>query len=179
MANPVNVPPVKLVAPILYVAENVLEQTKHSLEKAFSAIDYTSKAYPFAFEHYYEPEMGSPIYRIILSFTELVDSSTLADIKLKTNEVEQQFAVNGKRAVNIDSGYLDFDKLVLASMKKNGQKIYMGKGVWADMNLMYAKGHFSGFPWTFPDFADNTYEKDLLLIREKYKRQLFLQRKVK
>jgi hypothetical protein len=40
------------------------------------------------------------------------------------------------------------------------------------MLLTYAKGRFSPTPWAFADFAQNPYEKDLLLIREGYKKMV-------
>ncbi len=171
MAEAIAVPPVKLLIAALFVEKKNLQNALDLLEKQFGAIDFTSEAFDFFAEHYYAAEMGRPIKRIFFSFAGLVDAADLATIKLSTNHIEEELAVAGKRTVNLDSGYLDFDKLVLASMKKNAQKIYVGKGVWADMNLMYAKGRFTAFQWTFPDFAQGIYDRSLLRIREIYKAQ--------
>ncbi|KAA3612212.1 MAG: DUF4416 family protein [Calditrichaeota bacterium] len=172
MAEPSQVALVKLLVAALYVDPEKLGQAAEILEEKFGSIDYKSESYPFHAADYYEPEMGAPIKRILFSFVNHVDAANLAEIKLITNSIENTMAISGKRTVNLDSGYLDFDKLVLASMKKDGQKIYIGKGVWADMNLMYAKGQFTPFEWTFPDFAQGIYDKPLLRIREIYKAQL-------
>lgn len=176
MAKPVPVPPVKLIAAILFADEKAFSAGKRELEKSFGAIDYQSEFFPFDLANYYEDEMGTVIYRTFVSFEKLIDASCLADIKLQTNAIERSFEIGSKRTINIDSGYLDFDKLVLASMKKNGPKIYIGKGVWADMNLLYSKGQFQPFSWTFADFADGRYSKPLIRIREIYKAQLKLMR---
>ncbi len=66
---------------------------------------------------------------------------------------------------------MDYHKIVLASAKFGGQKIYIGKGIYADMTLWYEKGHYKSFPWTFLDFKDGLYEKVFLRIREIYKGQ--------
>jgi len=76
---------------------------------------------------------------------------------LISNKVEQDFSENGKRLVNIDPGYLDFHKVVLASDKERGQKIYLGNGIYADPTLYYSKGRFHPYDWSLPDFKEETY----------------------
>lgn len=169
MAGPGPPEPVKLFAAVLYRRLPALAPAKTKLEEAFGAIDYTSPAYPFAHSHYYAAEMGDPLYRIFYSFAQLIDPADIRAAKITTNAIEQQLAQAGKRTVNIDAGYLDYGKVVLASMKPHNQKIYLGGGVYADMNLLYEKGHFTAFAWTFPDFRAATYEKPLLHIRAMYK----------
>ncbi|KAA3653276.1 MAG: DUF4416 family protein [Calditrichaeota bacterium] len=171
MAEFVKVPPVKLLVAALYVETEKLQTAQRLLQQEFGPIDFTSASYPFVAAHYYAPEMGEPIHRILFSFENLIDAADLAQIKHATNEIEKATAFAGKRTVNLDSGYVDFDKLVLASMKKGAQKIYVGDGIWADMCLMYSKGSFKSFTWTFPDFAGEMYDKPLLRIRELYKAQ--------
>ncbi|MCA9733065.1 MAG: DUF4416 family protein [Deferribacteres bacterium] len=171
MAEVIKVPPVKLLVAALYVESKKLQAAQELLCQEFGPIDFTSSPYPFVAAYYYAPEMGEPINRILFSFENLIDASELARVKHTTNVIEKKTAIESNRCVNLDSGYLDFDKLVLASMKKGAQKIYVGSGVWADMNLMYSKGRFQSFAWTFPDFAEGIYEKPLLRIREIYKAQ--------
>ena len=62
--------------------------------------------------------------------------------------------------------------MVLASAKYNGQKIHLGRGIYADLTLHYEKGHFQPYPWTFPDFKSGRYEKVFLRMRELYKIQM-------
>jgi hypothetical protein len=65
---------------------------------------------------------------------------------------------------------MDLDKVVLPSFKRGPFKIYAGDGLWLDMLLTYAKGKFHPTAWAFDDFVRNPYEHDLLLIREKFKK---------
>lgn len=169
MVQGTNIQPVKFFSAVLYKNAQKLQQAKDTLVEKFGRIDYISPSFPFAHSDYYNAEMGEPLSRIFYSFRELIDPGDLAKIKRTTNEIEQQLAISNKRTVNIDAGYLDYGKVVLASTKFHNQKIYLGEGVYADMNLLFEKGHFKPFEWTFPDFGEGIYEKVLLYIRNKYK----------
>lgn len=172
MAIPQTVKPVKLVVAVLFADETRLPLALKELTEPFGKIDYTSAPFPFEATHYYEQEMGAPIFRRFYSFEQLISPEDLATVKLRANEIEQSLAVNGKRTINLDPGYLDTDKFVLASTKYHGYKIYLRDGVWADMTLHYEKGRFTALPWSFPDFKSGAYEKAFLRVREIYKQQL-------
>ncbi len=161
--------PVKFFTAVLFVRRQEADRARVMLQEHFGPTDYVSPEFPFSCEAYYAEEMGTPIRRIFFSFRELIDPAALRENKWLCHEIEQELACEGKRRVNIDAGYLDYHKVVLASFKGNNQKIYLGRGVYADMNLLYGKGRFSPFPWTFPDFRDNTYEPVLLHMRSLYK----------
>jgi len=167
------------------------------LSQQWGPILHKGELYTFDTGSYYHPEMGSPLYRGVLGFSKLWPASQLPLYKIQATQIEQNlaqcrqkhnnatdneplFAVDNKpktnevvnRNYNLDPGYLDFDKCILASFKRSGPKIFLGQGVWGDMLLHYAKGHFEPFPWAFADFKDKRYEKDLLRLRELYKKML-------
>ena len=73
------------------------------------------------------------------------------------------------RRVNIDPGYMDYYKIVLASFKEGPQKIYLGEGVYADPILLFYEGEYVPFQWTFPDFKAGIYAEDFRAIRALYK----------
>ncbi|MDZ7267231.1 MAG: DUF4416 family protein [candidate division KSB1 bacterium] len=164
--------PVKLIVAMLFAREELLPAVRHELVQAFGEIDYCSPRFPFDLTAYYHAEMGSPLYRLFLSFAHLVSPQTLAGAKQRSHALEQRFAEAGRRRVNLDPGYLDTDKFVLASWKYHGYKIYLSDGVWADLTLHYEKGRFTALPWSFPDFRSGRYEPVFLRIREIYKQQL-------
>jgi hypothetical protein len=74
--------------------------------------------------------------------------------------------------VNLDSGYLDHNKIVLASAKGLGQKIDIAQGIYADLVARYRQGHYQPFEWSFPDFKDGRYDSELAEIRRRYLQQL-------
>jgi len=164
--------PVKLFAGILYSDENLLNDGLNLLEKEFGTIDFRSRNFEFKVSDYYVEEMGRPIYRIFISFEKLIDPADLANIKLRTNSIEERISIKGKRRVNIDSGYMDYDKVVLASAKYNGQKIYLKDGIWADLTLRWEKGDFYPYPWSFPDFKQGVYNDVFREMRRLYKRDI-------
>jgi len=172
MAAPKPPLPVKLIIAALYSDENFLNAARDRLIQQFGPVDFTSPSLPFTLTDYYVPEMGAPIMRLFYGFEQLISPGKLARIKLTTNALEDELSFNGKRQVNLDPGYLDPDKLVLASAKYNGQKIYLADGIWADLTLRYEKGHFTAYPWSFADFRSGAYEKIFLRLREIYKAQL-------
>jgi hypothetical protein len=162
--------PVKFFMGVLYREASLLNQVKQSLEKLFGKIDYGSPEFNFDFSGYYAAEMGSGIFRCFFSFHKLIDPGRLAEIKIQTNQIENEFALAGKRRINLDPGYMDFNKVILASAKFNSQKIYLGHGIYADPALWYEKGRFTAYPSAFPDFKSELYQEAFLHIRALYKR---------
>jgi hypothetical protein len=167
--KPSDPEPVKPFVGVLYSDKALLEGAVEMLVGQLGPLDYRSEPLPFTVTDYYQEEMGDLILRIFLSFQRLMDPGRLAQMKIMTNEIEERLAVDDRRKVNLDCGYMDVCKVVLASAKYNGQKIYVGQGIYADPTLHYEKGHFTAYPWSFPDFKTGQYEKIFLRIRELYK----------
>ena len=164
--------PVKLFCGVLYSDINLLRESRSRLIEKYGEIDYESERFEFIISEYYRPEMGWPIFRLFWSFEQVILPNEIARIKIECNEIEQQFADQGNRRVNLDPGYMDYDKVVLASAKYNGQKIYLDRGIYADLTLRYEKGNYYAYPWSFPDFKTGNYNQTFLRIREIYKLQL-------
>ena len=162
--------PVRFFAAVLYSSKQDFELCLQKLVSEFGPADYISPEAVFDVTDYYKKEMGAPLYRVMVSFEKSISPSLLPDIKLTSIAIEDSLKKPAGRTVNIDSGYMDYDKVVLASTKSGPYKIYMDKGIWADMTLHYEKGTFLPFPWTFADFKDGRYNKYLLHIRELYKK---------
>jgi uncharacterized protein DUF4416 len=172
MMNTLEIKPVKLIAAVLYHPEADLETAYQMMADGFSDLDFKGSFFPFVESDYYGPEMGEGLLRGVVSFEELVSPGSLAEAKLKTRELEDKLRQAGGRTVNIDIGYLDMFKVVLASFKGRSNKIYLSDGVWADWIMHFEGGKFKAFFWTFPDFKSGIYDPALMNIRERYKKQL-------
>jgi hypothetical protein len=163
--------PVKLIAAILlsrgFDFESLLLP---GLEERFGKIDYRGEAHPFTGTNYYEDEMGPELGRIIISFEPLAAPTDIVQTKLDTAAIEEDLAGEGGRRVNIDPGYMDYYKIVLASFKEGPQKIFLGRGVYADPILLFYEGEYIPFQWTFPDFKAGIYAEDFRAIRALYKK---------
>ncbi|MBN2320069.1 MAG: DUF4416 family protein [Acidobacteria bacterium] len=170
--------PVKLFVGVLTSLPEILPAAEERLSDFYGAIDSRSLPYPFNWTRYYEKNMGHPIYRYFLSFENLIKPESIADIKTVTNELESYFASEGTsvaRPINLDPGYIEESKLVLASTKNFYHRIYIARGIYAEVTLHYEKkGAWRAFPWTFPDYAAERYHAYFISLRDRYREQLQL-----
>ena len=172
VAKPQGANLVKLFVATLWAQSDPLEKAIEKLRSYWGEVDFTGADHPFDVTDYYEQEMGAGLNRRIVSFLWLVQPDNLSPAKHICNEVERELTGEKGRLVNLDVGYLDHNKIVLASFKAAGQKIYLGNGVWADLVSRYRNGRYSPFEWTFPDFRDGRYDEELLKIRGIYLKQM-------
>ena len=168
MSIPQAPKPAKLVVGIIAKDKDLFEPIFAELADSFGAMDMISSWMPFDYTSYYEPEMGAPLIRRVLSFKNLISQEELSEIKLATNRIELSYSVSGKRRANIDPGYLLYERLVLASGKNFSHRIYIGSGIYADLTLIYQRGRFEKLPWTYPDYADEPMLAFLTRVRDKY-----------
>lgn len=161
--------PVKLFVAVLWRDPAAWEEAALRLVRQWGEIDVAGPPVPFDHTGYYAPEMGAPLFRQLFSFSRLFPPETLIAAKQLTTEIEWETTEGGNRTVNLDPGFLDLHKVVLASMKEGGKKIYLGEGIYADMILHYAKGGWHALPWTFPDFRSGIYDDLLIEMRNRYK----------
>ena len=146
-------PPAKLVCSIFSQQEGLINRVADALCGAYGTADFKSPVIPFDRTFYYEPEFGSGLKRIFMGFTELVFQDVLVDVKHATHKLEQEFSKEGKRQANIDPGILTAERLVLATGKNLPHRIYLGRGVFANLTFIYRKDSFIPLPWTYPDYA--------------------------
>ena len=160
--------PAKLVIGVFTNNKKIIEQLALELSSQFGRIDLVSPWMDFNYTNYYEPEMGSPLARRMFAFTRLIEQTELSEIKVATNQIEQTYAIAGRRQVNVDPGYMLHERFVLASGKNFSHRIYIGRGVYADLTLIYQKGGFQKLPWTYPDYAEQVMIGFLCQVRHKY-----------
>jgi hypothetical protein len=170
MARPSAPEPVKYFVAVLW-ADDALAEAKGPLSACLGGIDFEGPDRPFDRTDYYEQEMGPALMRRLVAFEPLRGPDELAAAKLACIAVEDALAGPAGRRVNLDVGYLDHNKIVLASVKAAGQKIYLRDGIYADLVGRYEKGRYQPFAWTFPDFKDGRYDEELAALREKYLQQ--------
>ncbi len=163
---------VKLIIGFIFNQEKARERAKEILEKRFGRIDFTSETLLFTHTDYYEKEFGIGLKREFIAFKRLILPSSLPEIKIIANRIEKKLSQNHKRLVNIDPGYLDLAKLVLASTKDFMHRIYLNKGVYAEITLSYQAKAFKSWDWTYPDYRTDKYAAIFNQIREIYAKQI-------
>jgi hypothetical protein len=164
--------PVKLFCGMIAGEPDVMRLAKDRLSRLYGEIDLESESVPFDFTDYYRDEMGAPLVRKFLSFRNLMDPGRLAEVKIQTNTLEQEFAAmtgaRRRRRINLDPGYLDAAKLVLATTKNFAHRIYLGQGIYAEVTLIFRKAGVGFFDWTYPDYRSESYTRFFLDVRRRY-----------
>lgn len=165
-------PPVKLFFGFIFNEENVYAHARLLLQKHFGKFDFESNSLAFNYTDYYEKEFGVSLKRKFVSSEELINPADLYKIKLYTNEIETKLSKNNCRLVNIDPGYIDQAKLVLASTKDFSHRIYLNKGIFAEITLLFQDKTFRPLEWTYPDYRTSEYIEIFKQIRQIYAQKI-------
>ncbi len=172
MSNPSEAEDVKLISSLFSADANLIDRVILEMEGLFGPTDWISPAFFFDRTKYYEKEMGWPLHRRFISFKILVRPQDIVEIKWKTNTLEKKESQRGKRKINIDPGYVALERLVLATGKNYTHRIYLSKGIFADLTLIFQRGSFSPLAWTYRDYGDPESIGYFNGVRERYKRQI-------
>ncbi len=156
MGTPREPKPVKPFVALLSNHESLFPSVEGDLRSIFGSIDSVSETFPWQVTDYYENEMGPRLLRRFVSFEPLTLPERLPEIKLRTQDLEgnYQWFEGGKRGrrVNIDPGYLETSKVVLASTKDASHRIYLCSGIYGEVTLRFESGHFQPLAHTYPDY---------------------------
>lgn len=162
----------KPVMAILYREERVLQAFLQDLP-----VERLSE--PFYFEglqKYYGREMGAGLYKVFASLQGLMQREKLKEYKLWAMEKERDFSQEGRRRLNIDPGLVEESHLVLASSKRRGGRLYLGQGVYAEIEYLFVHGSFRPLYWTYGDYRDRRVREFFQRVREDFLRDLNLAR---
>lgn len=168
MSLPLEPEPVKLIASLFSSEKNLLERVIDELSGIFGRVDWISPESLFDRTRYYENEMGWPLHRRFISFERLIHPEQIVEIKLRCNRLENQYTHEGKRRINIDPGYISAERLILATGKNYVHRIYLSKGIYADLTLVFRKGCFEPLAWTYKDYSDPITRGYFKKIRDIY-----------
>jgi Domain of unknown function (DUF4416) len=169
-------PPVQFFASIIFRDSGILSTVGAQLAEEIAPIQEKTEIIPFSQSAYYCPEMGDGLQRCFVLFVPLSERDGLADVKLRTNHIEGFHSAKNRRSVNIDPGYIALEQVVLATTKGYTHRIYLGKGIFADLTLVFENGTYRKLPWTYPDYGSEELISLLNRWRERYKRLLRWQR---
>lgn len=175
MAEPKPFSPVKLICGIIASKERFFKEAEEGLVRVYGSVDLTSPLFKFNFTNYYERQMGRSLKRKFLGFTDLISPEKLGEIKLRTNELEEEIRKELKairRVVNLDPGYLTPSALIMATAKDFAHRIPLQHGIYAHLELLLSKKGIKTLSWTYPDYRTEEYQKFFMEVRQIYLSQL-------
>ena len=160
----------KLIVGVIYSDKEIFDKAMKMLTDAFGETDGMCEEFSFSeeFSNYYDDELGGEGLRRIYSFKKTVDASRQAEIKEMTNEFERILSVDGKRKINLDPGFINHGRLMLATTKKAGFRIPLGRGIYTELTLFWARGGWQKLPWTYRDYQSERVQKFITAVRKKY-----------
>ena len=187
--------PAKLFIGMLSQEVSLFNELKVQLKELFGTIDLESPVWEWNHTDYYLKEMGAGLRRQFIFFQNLINPGVISEIKLKTNELERQYiyenplphpfyknpsippltkggkgGFKGGRKINLDPGYLDSARIILVSSKDFSHRIYLGKGIYGEVTLIYSGNNYQVLPYTYPDFRTQKYMDIFKKAREMYKK---------
>ena len=171
MGTPADPGLVKPVVGVLAASPQLLDAARQVIATSLAPIDLASAPVEWTVSTYYQREMGREIWRQYLSLEALKSADELVRLKRRTNELEERWRTSHGRSVNLDPGYVDLDKLVLASTKNTAHRVYIGHGIYAEATLHYAHGRFQPWPYTYPDYTAADAIDFFTRVRERLRAQ--------
>lgn len=173
MGTPTPPEPVKLIASIICREKESFYGALEKMVARWNSVDFISERLEFDYTDYYEKEMGTNLWRKIVSFEGLISPDGIAAVKHVSNDLEASLSPkSGGRAVNIDPGYLNSHHLMLATTKPGPHRPYLQNGVYADLTLIYRDKSFRALPWTYPDYRSEVMTAIMNGLRQKFLFQL-------
>ena len=114
--------------------------------------------------------MGKDLKKVFVVFYGFYDPGCLADSKIRTTAMEGEFS-EGNRKVNLDPGYITAAKLVLATAKDFAHRIYLGRGIYGDVQYRFRQGKFEPSAWTYPDYQTDLAVAFFAEVRQNFLKQ--------
>jgi hypothetical protein len=158
-----------------------LDWARETAIAAWGPIALESPVFDFAETDYYQASMGTGLRKVFFAFEPLYDPAEMVETKLQTNRWEQEYAraaaSEEERPLNLDPGYLTNAKLILASTKDYAHRIYLSRGIYAEVTLYYQERGWRDHRWTFPDYRRADYQefftqaRNYLRARQKQERR--------
>lgn len=175
MGTIVEPAPVLLILAAFSRHAEALDWARTRAEGAWGPIALASARFEFSETDYYEPTMGPDLRKCFFAFERLVHPADLVDRKIETNGWEAEYAEGSGHAevrpLNLDPGYLTPAKLVLASTKDHAHRLYLARGIFAEVTLSYKNRRWRHHDWTFPDYRRSDYQQFFEKCRDYLRRR--------
>ena len=170
MGEPTPTSPALLLMAAFSRYDAALDWARDRAVETFGPVAFESDTFEFDQTDYYRSTMGPDLRKVFFTFDAPFDPADLPEVKLAANRWEQEYAQNADhpepRPLNLDPGYLTLAKLVLASTKDYTHRLYLARGIYAEITLFYRHGRWQPHEWTFPDYRRAEYHDYFTRCRE-------------
>lgn len=166
---------VKLICGIISSDDRLFQRAEERLAALYGAVDSRSPHFDFDLTDYYETEMGKALKRGFIGFDRLIDPAGLSEIKIRTNALEKEIqreSGEDRRIVNLDPGYITQAALIMATAKDFSHRIPLQNGIYGHLEFLFTRTGIRRLDWTYPDFANEGYQRYFVELRKRYRAQL-------
>ena len=153
--------------PVAGMSHSLWDWTLEQMAAAWGPTERVSEAYPFDMTPYYK-NIAETLLRRFVSFVGLFPAENLAEWKRMGGAMEARSGPS--RRVNVDPGFIDGAKLVLASTKDRAQRVPIAPDLYAEVTLRFRNHRWEPFDYTFPDFRSGRYDDFLSDVRRDWLR---------
>jgi len=154
---------------VLAASPALLADAAAAIAAAVAPIALASTPQRWTLSTYYAGEMGDALWRQYLACDTVMAPEDLGELKRLTGTLETRWRGTRGRAVNLDPGYLDLLRVVLASTKDAAHRVAIGPGLWAEATLHFVNGSFAPWPYTYPDYASPDARAFFDDVRERFR----------
>lgn len=167
-------PAVTMIFAVFSRYDALLDRAKALIDAAYGPLAISSEPFSFMETRYYEQSMGNGLHKQFHACAQTGSADELPTIKLQTNRWEAEIAGQSQypvaRPVNIDPGYVDLGKLVLASTKDHAHRLYLSDGVYGEVTLHLRGKQWQCWPWTYPDYQRPDVQDFFRQVREHHRK---------
>lgn len=163
------VPQVTLIVAAFSRYSELLDRLPEQLAAEFGPVALIGPRVNFTETDYYTSSMGADLQKQIFAFENLMAADGLPAVKRRTNELETSLLFQEypeARPLNLDPGYVDSGKLVLASTKDHAHRVYLSDGIYGEVTLYLRGKEWQIWPWTYPDYRRADVQQFLLQVRQ-------------
>ncbi|MEA1913259.1 MAG: DUF4416 family protein [candidate division WOR-3 bacterium] len=158
----------KIFFGLIYKDSEKYREMRKKIED-FAAIDLESEEILFDFTDYYKEEFGSSLKRKWVTVKRIIQEDELVELKQKAIDWEKQLSTSGKRSVNCDPGGISESRVILVTTKNYSHRIYLGRGIFGEVTLIYKDKRFQPLIWAYPDYRSIAFIKFAKDCREKFR----------
>lgn len=147
--------PVLFFFSVLYNDSFFVESDVRTIINQIAPIDISFDHDFFPMKDYYSKEMGDSLKlkRCFFLASRAFERNLLVPFKVHADQIEKLKSLDGKRTINIDVGFIALDQVILATGKPYFHRVYLEKGVYANLELFFQENEFKTFPWSYPDYS--------------------------